>query len=77
MPTYTHIRWEAGPSGWELWGLNGKEDIALLAWVFEVHRSKKWGAIVYEENGGRFDAVREFDTIEDAQAWCLACVRMS
>lgn len=79
MPTYTHIRWETGYHGYELWGIDTSipfsNQIDLLAWVFEIERNHKWNAVVYDGSG--FDSQREFNTLEEAQAWCVACVRMT
>ena len=77
MPTYAHIRWEAGLAGWELYGIDTSGApsgvIDLLAWVYEIQRTGKWNAVVYDGNG--FDSHQEFDSLEDAQAWCVAYVR--
>jgi hypothetical protein len=81
MPTYTHTKWESGPAGWELWGVDSEqpmqEFVELLAWVFPVHRTGKWHGIVYQVSGDYFEVQQEFNTLEDAQAWCVACVRVS
>ena len=78
MPEFVSLRWEAAPEGWELYGIRKDmpfyDEILMLAWVYQLHSKKKWAAIVYanEEAEGH-----EFDSLEDAQAWCTACVRVS
>lgn len=81
MPTYTHLRWEAGPEGWELWAVEtfcdftDYESIELVAWIYKNHNRGTWQANVYDGtvSGGE----REFDSLEEAQAWCAACVRVA
>jgi hypothetical protein len=78
LPAYTNLRWESAPEGWELWAVKdvwpgGFDEVQMLAWVYRLHHKNKWAAIVYV---GDADG-HEFDTLEDAQAWCITCVRMS
>lgn len=82
MSTYTNLRWETAPEGLELWGLLENQHfppfedrIELLAWIYKLHKQNKWMACVYDPQIP--DAQREFDSLEDAKAWCHACVRMS
>lgn len=85
MPDFTNLRWERAPEGWELWGIRRFDDftqyegIELAAWVYENHAKQKWHAKVYATELGAYqdDADLEFDTLEDAQAWCWTCVRTS
>jgi hypothetical protein len=78
LPAYISLRWEAAPEGWELWGVKAEtpfyDEIQMLAWAYRLHHKNKWAAIVYvcDDADGH-----EFDTLEDAQAWCITCVRMS
>lgn len=82
MPPYTHLRWERAPEGWELWGVDGGsawEPIELLAWVYQNHAKGNWQAMVYqvEPRDLVVDMTQEFPSLEEAQAWCWACVRTS
>lgn len=80
MPPYTSMRWEKALEGWDLFAVD--EDsrhlpaLSLLGWVYENHAKGTWFAVAYSQVDGR-DLMREFDDLEDAQAWVVACVRMT
>jgi hypothetical protein len=82
LAAFTNLRWEAGVEGWELWGVYDNPGFYIattqVAWIYENHHRGTWMAHVY----GVADFINnrtehEFSTLEDAQAWCIACVRMS
>lgn len=85
MSTYTDLRWELAPEGWELWGLANEapnpfsDRIELLAWVYKDHAHNKWIAKVYDVDfiGVGYELDKEFCGLEEAQAWCVACVRLA
>ena len=78
MPT-TDLRWEEGVDGVELWGVvespGAIARVEELAWVYWQARPATWAAVVFETD--EWPTKTGFATQEEAQAWCLAYVRLS
>lgn len=79
MPPYTNLRWEKALEGWDLFAVD--EDsrhlpaLSLLGWVYKNHSKGTWMALAYDQTAG-VDLYQEFDELEDAQAWVVACARV-
>jgi hypothetical protein len=78
MPPYTNLRWEKALEGWDLFAVDEEfnlPSISLLGWVYKNHGKGTWVGWAYGIDYTS-DIQNEFDNLEDAQAWVVACVRM-